>query len=156
MRRRLLVALIASTGTGLGTKPHAQASPGIYTPSGSDLALGGYDTVAYFAEGVPRMGAARFTMRWHGAAWRFTSAENLERFRAAPDRYAPQYGGHCAWAASRNYLASGDPRQWRIVDGRLFLNYDAEVQQRWLQDIPNLVAAADRNWPGLQGGVAGR
>jgi hypothetical protein len=71
-------------------------------------------------------------------------------FRAAPERYAPQYGGYCAWAVgARNYLAPGSPQHWRIVDGKLYVNYDGSVQRNWLRDVPGFIAAADRNWPAI-------
>ena len=63
--------------------------------------------------------------------------------------YAPRYGGHCAWAMAQGYTAPGDPLQWRIVEDRLYVNYDAAVQRRWVRDIPGFIAAADRNWPGV-------
>ena len=112
-------------------------------------AIRGYDPVAYFTEGRPVEGLPAHELAWNGATWRFASAENLARFRADPEAYAPQYGGYCAWAVSQGYTASVDPEQWRIEDGRLYLNYDAEVQARWLRDVPGFIAAADANWPAV-------
>jgi YHS domain-containing protein len=144
--RRSLAVLLAA----IVVAPEARAaSPETYTPS-SGLALGGHDTVAYFTEGRPVEGAARFETSWKGARWRFASQQNLDMFRAAPERYAPQYGGYCAWAVgARNYLAPGNAQYWRIVDGKLYLNYDASVQRNWLRDVPGFIAAADRNWPAI-------
>ena len=88
---------------------------------------------------------------WHGATWRFASAAHRDLFVAAPERYAPQYGGYCAWAVSQGYTADGDPESWKIVDGKLYLNYNREIQQRWEADIPGLVTKADANWPKLLG-----
>lgn len=113
------------------------------------VAVHGVDVVAYFTEGKPVAGSEEFETSWNGAVWRFASAEHRDRFAAAPARYAPQYGGYCAWAVSQGYTADGDPENWKIVDGRLFLNYNREVQQRWEADIPGLVAKADANWPRL-------
>jgi hypothetical protein len=121
----------------------------IYTGLLSNTALGGYDPVAYFTEGKARPGSSSITLEWKGATWRFASAENRDRFQAEPERYAPRYGGHCAWATARNYLAKGDPLHWRIVDGRLYLNYDAKVQSDWEKDIPGEIAKADANWPAV-------
>lgn len=112
-------------------------------------ALRGYDPVAYFTEGRPVEGVAEHALEWRGATWRFASAENKARFEADPEAYAPQYGGFCAWAVSQGYTASIEPEQWRIVDGKLYLNYNAEVQAKWAADVPGHIAAADRNWPGL-------
>jgi len=66
---------------------------------------------------------------------------------AGPAAYAPQYGGYCAWAVSQGYTASTDPHAWRIVDGKLYLNYSKGVQKRWQQDIPGNIAKGDANWP---------
>ncbi len=119
----------------------------VYTGVLSNLALGGYDPVAYFAEGRPQKGEARFSHVWKGAEFRFASAERLARFKANPAAYAPQFGGYCAWAVSQGYTAKGDPRFWKIVGGKLYLNYDAQVQKRWEADIPGHIARAERNWP---------
>ncbi|MBR0681101.1 YHS domain protein [Roseomonas eburnea] len=113
------------------------------------VAVRGTDVVAYFTEGRPTQGRAEFTRMWRGAAWRFASAANRDRFAAEPERYAPAYGGFCAYAVSEGYTAPIDPAAWRIVDGRLFLNYDRSVQRRWERDIPGRIARADANWPGL-------
>lgn len=148
-RRPLLAmaaaAMIGSTGLSFA------AGPEIYTGTLSSLAAGGYDVVAYFTEGRPVRGSAAHTHRWKGATWRFASAAAREAFAANPERYAPAYGGHCSWAASQGYRASGDPLQWRIVDGRLFLNYNASVHRTWLTDTAGFIRAADRNWPALAG-----
>lgn len=125
----------------------AAAGDRVYTSTFSDLAVDGYDPVAYFSEGRPVEGRAAFEYQWNGATWRFANAENLAAFKAEPDAYAPQYGGYCAWAVSQGYTASADPMAWRIVDDKLYLNYSREVQKRWKQDIPGNIRKADANWP---------
>lgn len=120
----------------------------IYTGLFSQLAVGGYDTVAYFKAGKPVLGKAEFATEYKGATWRFSSKENLDAFKATPAAYAPQYGGYCSWAIAQNYTASGDPQVWKIVGGRLYLNYDRDVQAKWEKDIPGFIASADKNWPG--------
>jgi YHS domain-containing protein len=146
-RRALsIVTILASIGvSGLS----AFAGPEIYTGTLSSTAAGGYDVVAYFTEGRPVQGAPQFSHRWKGATWHFASAASRDAFATAPERYAPSYGGHCSWAASQGYRASGDPRHWRIVDGRLFFNYDARVHRTWLTDIAGFIRSADRNWPSV-------
>ena len=114
------------------------------------LAIKGYDPVAYFTQGAPVAGDAEFATEWRGATWRFSSAENRDRFTADPERYAPQYGGYCAWAVSQGYTASIDPEAWRIVDGRLFLNYSRDVQAKWEQAMADNIKHADVNWPKLR------
>jgi len=116
------------------------------------VAIGGTDPVAYFTEGRPVAGSARFEHEWRGATWRFASAEHRDLFARDPERYAPQYGGYCAWAVSRGYTADIDPEAWRIVEGRLYLNYDREVQARWAEDAPGNIRKANENWPRLLAG----
>jgi hypothetical protein len=149
-RLSLLFALVlAAIGMPVASA-HAKDAP-VYTGTFSNLAVGGYDAVAYFTEGKPVKGDRKFTLNHAGAEWHFASAANRDRFAASPDRYAPQYGGYCAWAVSQGYTASGDPQQWKIVDDKLYLNYDAEVQKKWLKDIPGFIAKANQNWPAVLG-----
>lgn len=99
-------------------------------------AIRGYDPVAYFTEGKPSEGMLRFTHRWLDALWYFASDENRALFIEEPERYAPQYGGYCAWAVSRGYTASTDPEAWMIVDEKLYLNYSKSVQAEWERISP--------------------
>ncbi|APW42486.1 YHS domain-containing (seleno)protein [Rhodoferax saidenbachensis] len=119
----------------------------VYTAFLSKTALGGYDPVAYFTEQKPVKGAAQFAASYKGVEWRFSSVENRNKFLADPEHFAPQYGGYCAWAVAQGYTASGDPQRWKIVDNKLYLNYDAEVQKKWEKNIPEFVKSADKNWP---------
>jgi YHS domain-containing protein len=112
------------------------------------IAIDGSDTVAYFAENKPVTGSADHSVEWMGATWYFASADNLTTFIANPEAYAPKYGGYCAWAVSQGYTASTTPEAWKIVDGKLYLNYSRRIQRRWEQDIPGHIALADGNWPG--------
>lgn len=129
----------------------AGASP-IYKSS-SGIAIRGADPVAFFTEKRPVEGKKEFSYQWMGATWQFASAENLALFKAAPEKYAPQFGGHCAWAVSQGYTASIVPEAWEIVDGKLYLNYSLGVKARWSQDIPGNIAKGDANWPGLKAGL---
>lgn len=110
-------------------------------------AIRGYDPVAYFTLGRPVEGSPEYTLQWMGAVWYFSSAEQRDLFRANPEKYAPQYGGYCAYAVANGSTASIDPEAWQIVDGRLFLQYSRSILRRWQQDIPGYVAKADSNWP---------
>ena len=125
--------------------------PEIYTGTFSSLAVGGYDAVAYFKMGKPVAGSAQFSTQYKGATWQFASKEDLDAFRANPVAFAPQYGGYCAWAVATGHTASGDPTVWRIVNGKLYLNYNRSVQEMWVQDIPGNIAKGDRNWPSVLG-----
>jgi len=114
------------------------------------LAIKGYDPVAYFTDGKPVMGSREFTVEWENATWRFASSRNRDLFNSDPAKYAPQYGGYCAYAVSQGHTADIDPRRWRIVAGKLYLNYNQTAQDRWSKDIPGHIVAADRNWPKLK------
>ncbi len=125
--------------------PVAFAKPPVFETRAG--AIRGYDAVAYFTESKPVRGNKDYVVEWNGARWYFASAENRDRFEADPNKYAPQYGGYCAWAVANGYTASTDPDAWRIVDGKLYLNYSLGVQEQWSQDIPGNIGKADKNWP---------
>lgn len=112
-----------------------------------DLAVHGYDVVGYAKDAAAIRGSAEFEFRWNGGVWRFASAAHRDQFAAQPERYAPQFGGYCAWAVSRGYTADVDPEAWKIVDGKLYLNYSKRVQRMWEQDIAGNIAKAVANWP---------
>ena len=112
-------------------------------------AIHGYDPVAYFTDGKPVMGKDEFEFDWGGAKWHFATAEHRDAFKGAPEKYSPQYGGYCAYAVSQGHVADIDPNSWSIVDGKLYLNYDADVQKKWKMDIPGYVMKADKNWPAV-------
>ena len=135
----LVVAQFALTPAWAGKAPVYQSYSG--------TAIDGTDPVSYFTEGRPVAGKASITHKWNGATWRFTSQQNRDRFAAAPEKYAPRYGGYCAWAVSQGYTASTDPDAWSIVDGKLYLNYSKSVQKKWEGNVPGHIASANRNWP---------
>jgi YHS domain-containing protein len=132
----------------LSTSAHAAAKPAVYLTAPRAVAVGGYDLTSYFA-GTPVMGAAQFAATHAGVTYHFASAANRARFQANPTAFLPQYGGYCAWAAAQGYTAPGRPRFWRVVDGKLYLNYDAGVQRKWERDIPGFIRSANANWPGV-------
>ena len=141
----LLGSLLLATGAA-----HA-ADKQVYTGLFNHQAVGGYDPVAYFTERKPVKGDSRFVTQYAGAEWRFASAENRDKFIAEPQHYAPQYGGYCAWAVADGSTASADPQRWKIVDDKLYLNYDADVQKKWELDIAGNIRKADKNWPAVLG-----
>jgi YHS domain-containing protein len=114
-----------------------------------DVALRGYDAVAYFQDGKPIKGRDEFKHEWMGVTWQFASAANRDRFAQNPEMYAPQYGGYCAYAASQNYIYDADPKVWKIVNGKLYLNYNQQAQQLWEQDVPGNIKKGDQHWPQL-------
>lgn len=146
LNRRNLLAGLAATALAATVTPALALDPVF---SWRRTAIRGTDPVAYFTEGRAAKGSSSFTHKWRGATWHFISAENRDRFAADPERYAPQYGGYCAWAVSQGYTATTDPEAWRIVQGKLYLNFSKSVRRRWEKDIPGNIAKADRNWPGL-------
>lgn len=111
------------------------------------VAIHGYDAVAYFKEKMPVKGTNEFQYEWMGATWMFANAENRDAFVKAPHQYAPQYGGYCAYGMSRGYAVPTDPDAWSVVDGKLYLNFNRDVQKKWNQSIPEYIKLADQNWP---------
>lgn len=120
----------------------------IYSPS--SLAINGYDPVAYFTEARPVKGSQSFTYKWKDASWFFASQQNLDSFKNSPEKYAPQYGGYCAYACSFGRKATTDPNAWKIVNGKLYLNHSLEVQEKWLKNQNERIAEADQKWPDVR------
>jgi hypothetical protein len=145
---RLLAILAAIAAFACTPAAAAPAAPAVYVNS-TGLAAQGYDPVAFFTKGKPVKGSVSHQLEWGGAKWRFASAESLAAFKADPTRYAPQFGGYCAWAVSQHYLAPGDPNFWKIVDGRLYLNANARAKQLWEADQAEAIARGHGNWPAV-------
>jgi YHS domain-containing protein len=135
----------ANSNTNQAQTDASAKPPVIYAEDG--IAIKGIDPVAYFNQGSPVPGSSEFEYEWEGVTWRFANAENRNLFINEPDQYAPQYGGYCAWAVAQGNLAPIDPNAWSIVDHKLYLNFNKEIQQRWQQDIPGNIAKANANWP---------
>ncbi|MBL8805433.1 MAG: YHS domain protein [Rhodospirillales bacterium] len=111
------------------------------------LAIGGYDPVAYFSESRARRGSTAHYADWDGARWLFVSRANRDTFLAEPARYAPRFGGYCAYGMAHGYKAPIDPDAWTIVEGVLYLNYSKSVRTQWLADRDAFIARAAANWP---------
>jgi YHS domain-containing protein len=111
------------------------------------LAVKGYDPVSYFTTGKPTPGSAEFSTTYRGATYRFSSAENRDRFIAAPEKFVPQYGGYCALAISLNKIADIEPDQWAIVNDKLYLNNGLIAQSLWSLDKSGNIVRGDQNWP---------
>lgn len=144
------VAIIAALGLGLSSA--AIAGPDTNTTGGlaldgTGLAMHGYDAVAYFTNSEPVIGSADHSATYNDATYRFSNEENLKKFTAEPAKYAPQYGGYCAFGASFGKKFDGDPRYWTIVDGKLYLNHSGKVLERWRKKQSDRIAAADKHWP---------
>lgn len=152
MIRIYLLAATAALAAPLALSVPAQADGGVFVES-SNIAVGGYDAVSYFqGDGVPLRGDARYMAEYEGAKFHFASQANADAFAADPAAFAPQYGGHCAWAMAQGSLAPADPTLYKVVDGKLYLNYNADVQQTWLGDVDGFIASADSQWSNIPDG----
>ena len=113
----------------------------------SGEAIRGYDPVAYFNENKPVKGNEEFTIEWKGALWKFSSAQNLADFKNDPGKFAPQYGGYCAFGMAENHKATTQPEAFTIIDGKLYLNYSMDVKSHWSENQEKYIEDANRNWP---------
>ena len=145
----LIIVAAVAVAAALGTSTPALAAKNlVYAPGG--VAIKGYDPVAYFTIGQPVKGKSEFAVKWMGATWHFSSATNRDVFKAMPAKYAPKYGGWCAYAVGRyNSLYKIDPHSWKIVGGKLYLNAGKSVQRDWEKDVPGYITKADKYWPSL-------
>lgn len=121
----------------------------IYTGFFSDQAIKGYDTVAYFTQSKAVKGSEEFKTQYKQATWLFSSQEHLDLFIAEPDKYAPQYGGYCAYAVAKNSTASIKPELFTVVNDKLYLNYSKKVNENWLDNQDEFIESANKNWPQL-------
>jgi YHS domain-containing protein len=113
-------------------------------------AIRGYDPVAYFKESKPVKGSDEYSFKWKDANWLFSSKENLDSFSTNPEKYAPQYGGYCAYGLSEGHKAPTDPNAWTIIDGKLYFNYSLKVKEMWIKNPMERIEKADQNWPMLK------
>lgn len=152
MFRRTLLALAALACIAAPLAAQAQDAQHPVNTLGApadNVAIRGYDPVAYFREGKPHLGSPEFATQHDGATWWFASAEDKALFEADPEKYMPAFGGFCAYGTSRGYLVKIEPEAWSIVDGRLYLNYDLGVRDTWAKDPKGYIAKAQTNWPKL-------
>ncbi|ORU90919.1 MAG: hypothetical protein A6F71_08225 [Cycloclasticus sp. symbiont of Poecilosclerida sp. M] len=114
------------------------------------IAVHGYDPVAYFTEGKPVKGDPSLQYQWSGATWLFSNAVNLKAFTDTPTKYAPQFGGFCAYAASSGHFADIEPDAWSIVNGKLYLNYNQSVRGVWNSNRTKFIHQAKQLWPTMR------
>ncbi|MEP2988847.1 MAG: YHS domain-containing (seleno)protein [Parasphingorhabdus sp.] len=142
------LALAATTTSMVVVSGAAIAGPTFTGVEGANVAVSGYDVTSYFSgSGVPVKGSKAHRVSYKGTDYYFATASNADKFKSSPAQFAPQYGGHCAWAMSRGSLAPGDPLLSKVVDGKLYLNFNRNVQKTWLSDIPGFVSKANTEWP---------
>lgn len=156
-RRFLSTTMLAAAATAAALHWPALAydanSPSDLNVDANGLALKGYDPVAYFNASAPAQGQSQFSAKHQGATYWFVSAANRDAFVADPGKYAPAFGGFCAMGVALEKKLDVDPQAWRVVDGKLYLNVNKDVQKRWLDDVPGNVATANKNWPTLKNKV---
>lgn len=128
-------------------RPAQADQPMFHAESG--LAIGGYDTVAFFVDGHAVQGHSDYAVMWKGAVWRFVSADNQISFESDPRAYAPVFGGYCAYAVSQGYLMSGSPQDWHIVDDELYLLYNSDVKEIWKARMVDLIPQGRDHWPDI-------
>ncbi|MBI4273205.1 MAG: YHS domain-containing protein [Rhizobiales bacterium] len=141
------VALATAT---ISTSFAVDKTGGVYNTLYAGLGAKGYDVVAYFTDGKPVQGKSDFTHAYGGVTWQFASAQHRDQFKADPAKYAPQYGGFCSWGVSQGKLFDVDPvNGWKIVDGKLYLNFNGDIHKVWEKDVAGFVSKANGNWPKL-------
>lgn len=146
-RRHFVLGTLALPLTAALARPALAAKPPVFSTDG--IAINGYDPVAYFTDSAPVQGDMAHQSDWQGAKMLFASAENKAIFDTEPEKFAPKYGGYCAYAVSKGATAPTDPNAWTVHEDRLYLNFSVDVRGIWKQDIPGNVARADANWPGV-------
>ncbi|MCK0151887.1 YHS domain protein [Marivita sp. S6314] len=149
MHRRSFVKLTLATPALLLARPAFAAEPEIYQEAG--IAIDGSDPVGYFTQNGPVAGSPDRSVQYKGATWRFADQSSADAFQANPTAFAPAFGGYCAFAASRGYLAPTTPEAWTIYEDKLYLNANLRARELWLEDIPGNIAKGEANWPGILG-----
>lgn len=153
--RRHLLALLSAATLAITLAPTAaraydENSTAAVNVDAKSVALKGFDPVSYFAGGAPLQGKPAFAATHDGATYHFASAANRDKFKADPTRYAPQFGGFCAMGVALGKKLDVDPQAYRVVNDKLYLNVNKDVQKRWLDDVPGNIATADKGWPTLK------
>lgn len=150
LTRRKTLGLLAATPVSLTLVPTIALArePEVFQ---NPVAINAIDPVGYFEQQKPVQGSTSHTRNWNGAEWHFANQSNADKFASDPETYAPVFGGYCAFAASRGYLAPTIPEAWTIHEGKLYLNANLRAQELWREDIPGNIAAGTKNWPGILG-----
>lgn len=146
----MLTALAVSVTAPMTAQAQDQNSSSAVNFDTQGIALHGYDPVAYFTLKTPTLGTAAYSHVFEGVSYRFSSKEHLEKFKAHPAKYAPQFGGFCAMGVVLEKKLDGDPQAWRVVDDKLYLNVNKDIQKKWLEDVPGHIAKAGKTWPEIK------
>ena len=147
MRNRKFFLLTTLIGIAFALAACSKSESALGTNTDANgLALRGFDAVAYFAVDNAVKGNPKYEYVWTGAKWIFSSEENMKQFQANPEAYAPQFGGYCSFAVSEGYTADGDPEAWKVVDGKLYLNYNKQVREKWEMNQNERIEKGKANW----------
>lgn len=122
----------------------------VFTVNGN--AVRGYDPVAFFRESKAVKGSDSLQFKWNSATWLFASRADMDAFKANPEKYAPQYGGYCAYGTAMGHKAPTETDTWTIVNGKLYFNYNSKVKEQWMKNRDTLIMKADQEWPQLKNG----
>jgi len=150
LKTSIFAGLAVATMAFAAPAPQAYAADKapVYTAWNKNIAVGGFDAVSFF-KNKPVEGQSEFSTTYNGAEWRFSTEANRDLFKANPEAFAPQYGGYCAWAVAGGKLAKGSPKHWSIEDGKLYLNYNRKIKDRWTADKANFIVQANEEWPDI-------
>ena len=148
--RAATLTLVASLGAVSTPVLAVKNTGGEYNTLYAGLGAKGYDVVSYFTDGKPTPGSDRYTHAFGGVTWQFASKAHRDEFVGNPQKYAPQYGGFCSWGAAQGKLFDVDPvNGWKIVDGKLYLNFNADINTTFSKDPASYIAKANANWADL-------
>lgn len=154
LTRTLLAATVGATLL-LAVAPAARAydetSTAAVNVDAQGVGLHGYDPVAYFSDQAPALGVAAYHATYDGVRYHFASRAHQQQFQANPAAYAPQFGGFCAMGVALGKKLDGDPLAWKVVDNKLYLNVNKDVQKKWLEDVPGHLRSARETWPAIAG-----
>lgn len=140
----VLISFVGMKATGISPLPFQMHTP---RQQSDGIAIGGYDVVSYFTSDMPLKGDPQHAMEWEGVTWHFSTAANLDLFRAAPQKYAPQYGGYCSRAVSTGFAAHSLPDSYTIHDGKLYFFHDPEVKAEAMKDLEGMITKCEQEWP---------
>jgi YHS domain-containing protein len=149
----LAVALTLGAGalfTAASSYAFDETSTAAINVDAQQVILNGYDVVAYFTKGLPTQGSKNFAVEHDGATYYFASAENMKAFQANPAHFAPQFGGYCAFGAALGKKFTVDPTQFKVVDGKLYLNLNADIFKKWSEDVSGNIVKGDANWSAIK------
>ena len=149
VKAALVSAALVTAAASAQAADEVNVVPGL-SAAGAPLAVHGYDPVAYFTKGAPVRGSDKLVHIHAGAAYRFSSEAHLAQFKKNPDKYAPQYGGFCAYGVAVGKKFDGDPNLWKIEGGKLYLNLNEEIYQTFLKDVDGNIEKADGNWTSIE------